>query len=147
MILCDVNVLVNAHKQDAPDHAAYLRWLREALDGYEAFGVSELVLSSVVRIVTNRRILEPPSSLDVAQEFVQGVRSHPNALTVREGPRHWEIFTKLCKRVGATANLVPDAYFAALAIESGCEWITADRGFARFPGLRWRHPLDSEGTP
>ena len=34
-----------------------------------------------------------------------------------------------------------DAYFAALAIESGSEWITADRGFARFPGLRWRHPL------
>jgi hypothetical protein len=36
---------------------------------------------------------------------------------------------------------VPDAYFAALAIESGCDWITTDRDFARFKGLRWRHPL------
>ena len=42
---------------------------------------------------------------------------------------------------GIRGNLVPDAYFAALALESGCEWLTADRGFARFPGLRWRHPL------
>jgi hypothetical protein len=36
---------------------------------------------------------------------------------------------------------VPDAYFAALAIESGNEWVTADRGYGRYPGLRWRHPF------
>jgi predicted nucleic acid-binding protein len=48
-------------------------------------------------------------------------------------------------RTGRTMSWITtgaDAYFAALAIEHGCEWITADRGFARFPGLRWRHPLD-----
>lgn len=28
-----------------------------------------------------------------------------------------------------------------LAIESGSEWMTADRGFGRFNGLRWRSPL------
>ena len=39
------------------------------------------------------------------------------------------------------SDLVPDAYLAALAIESGSEWITTDRDFSRFPGLRWRHPL------
>ena len=39
-------------------------------------------------------------------------------------------------------NLVPDAYLAALAIESGSEWITTDRDFVRFPGLRWRRPFD-----
>jgi predicted nucleic acid-binding protein len=33
------------------------------------------------------------------------------------------------------------ARLAALAIESGSEWITTDRDFARFPSLRWRHPL------
>ena len=34
-----------------------------------------------------------------------------------------------------------DAYIAALAIEHGCELITTDSDFARFPGLPWRHPL------
>lgn len=38
-------------------------------------------------------------------------------------------------------GLVADAYLAALAIESGSEWITTDRDFSRFPGLHWRHPL------
>jgi predicted peptidase len=37
--------------------------------------------------------------------------------------------------------LVTDAYVAALAIEHGCELVTTDSEFARFPGLRWRHPL------
>ncbi len=30
-----------------------------------------------------------------------------------------------------------DAWFAALAIESGCEWVTFDRDFSRFPGLKY----------
>jgi uncharacterized protein len=54
---------------------------------------------------------------------------------------HWDIFAGLCRAGGAQGNLIPDAYLAALASESGSELVTADRGLARFPGLRWRHPL------
>jgi uncharacterized protein len=60
----------------------------------------------------------------------------------RPRPSHWSIFVRLCEQANVTGNLVSDAYLAAVAIESGCEWITTDRDFARFPGLRWRHPLD-----
>jgi predicted nucleic acid-binding protein len=60
---------------------------------------------------------------------------------VAPGPRHWGIFANLCAAVGAKGNLVPDAYLAALALESGSEWVTTDHDFSRFPGLRWRHPL------
>jgi predicted nucleic acid-binding protein len=37
-------------------------------------------------------------------------------------------------------NLVPDAWFAALAIESACERITLDRDYTQFPGLKWTLP-------
>lgn len=40
-----------------------------------------------------------------------------------------------------TANLVPHAQLAALAIEHGLEVMTPDSDFARFPGVRWRNPL------
>lgn len=50
-------------------------------------------------------------------------------------------FVRLCRDAGAKGNLGPDAYFAALSIESGCEWVSADRDYARFTGLRWTHPL------
>jgi predicted nucleic acid-binding protein len=62
---------------------------------------------------------------------------------IAPGGRHFELFRKLCTSANATGNLVPDAYFAALAIESGSEWITDDRDFTRFPDLRVKHPLDA----
>jgi len=35
--------------------------------------------------------------------------------------RHWRIFAQLCRAGAVTGKLVLDAWFAALAIESGCE--------------------------
>jgi len=64
----------------------------------------------------------------------------PNATRIVPGDRHWTIFETLSREAGATGNLAQDAWFAALAIESGCEWITTDRDLARFPGLSWRRP-------
>jgi predicted nucleic acid-binding protein len=76
-----------------------------------------------------------------ALHFAETFRSPPNATRVQPGDRHWEIFSGLCRETGVRGKLVPDAYFAALAIESGSEWITTDGDFARFPGLRWRRPF------
>jgi uncharacterized protein len=143
VILCDVNVLAYAHKEGTDRHDEYRAWLQDAMNGDEAFGVSDLVLSSVLRIVTHPRVFDPPSTWDQAREFVDAVRSAPSSVLIAPGSRHWQIFTELSDKAGVRGNLVPDAYLAALAIESGSEWITTDRGFARYPGLRFRHPLDS----
>lgn len=104
-------------------------------------GVSDLVLSGFVRIATHPRIFSPPAPAEQALAFATALRRQPTAVPVAPGPRHWEIFERLCLGAGARGNLVSDAYLAALAIESGSEWITTDRDFSRFPGLRWRHPL------
>jgi predicted nucleic acid-binding protein len=66
---------------------------------------------------------------------------HLLARAIEPGERHWSIFRRLCTEAKVKGNLVPDAYFAALAIEAGCDWITTDRDFSRFGGLRWRSPL------
>jgi toxin-antitoxin system PIN domain toxin len=142
MLLFDVNVLIYSANDLLPDHPRYRAWLRDLLDGPQAFGVSDLVLSSFLRLATNRSVLKAPMELGSAIEFVRGIKTRSTCVTINPGARHWNIFIDLCERVGARGNLVPDAYLAALAIESGCEWITTDRDYARFPGLRWRHPLD-----
>jgi toxin-antitoxin system PIN domain toxin len=141
VILVDVNVLVYAHREDAVDHTRYAEWLDEQRRAPAAFGVSDLVLSGFVRVVTHPRVFDPPTSTAVAFEFADAIRTQPNATAVSPGARHWEVFHALCRDAGAKGNLVPDAYFAALAIEAGCEWISTDRDYARFPGLRWHHPL------
>ena len=52
MILMDVNMLVYAHREDTANHSAYRDWLEEQINGAEAYGVSELVLSGFIRVVT-----------------------------------------------------------------------------------------------
>ena len=141
MLLTDVNVLIYAHRRDATDHVPYKAWVDNMLAGEAAFGVSELVLSGFVRVATHPRVFTQPTPLDVALDFADTLRLHENAVAVAPGERHWSIFTRLCRDAGAKGNLIPDAYLAALAIESGSEWITTDRDFARFTGLRWKHPL------
>ena len=141
MILTDVNVLVYAHRADAPNHHDYLHWLEETINGVQAYGMADIVLSGFLRIVTHPRVFNPPSDINAALAFAQEVRSQPNCVLIAPGERHWTIFTQLCKIAGVKGNLVADAYLAALAIESGSEWITTDRDFSRFPGLKWRHPL------
>ena len=142
MLLIDVNVLVYAFRKESPGDDRYATWLESVLNGHEAYGVADLVLSGFVRIVTHPRVFREPTSIERALAFCEQVRGRPHAVIVAPGARHWEIFRNLCRKVGARGNVVPDAYLAALAIESGSEWITTDRGFGRFPGLRWRHPLD-----
>jgi toxin-antitoxin system PIN domain toxin len=141
VILPDVNILVYAHRPDAENHIAYRTWLEDLLAGDRAFGMSDLVLSGFLRIVTNRRVFLDPSPIDKALAFADEVRTPSHCVPVRPGPRHWDIFKRLCQECSAKGNLVPDAFLAALAIEQGCEWITTDRDYARFNGLKWRHPL------
>ncbi len=143
MILCDVNILVHAHRSDSKRHREIREWLEAVLGSEEAYAVSGLVLSGFLRVVTHPRIFDPPSRLDEALSFAADVLAPPNCVVVAPGPRHWEIFTALCRGANAKGNLIPDAFHAAMAIEHGCDWITLDRDFARFPGLRWRDPFAS----
>jgi uncharacterized protein len=141
LILADVNVLLYAFRSDSVDHAKYKAWLEAVINGQAAYGIAPQVLSSLVRICTHARIFAHPSSRVDAFEFCRALLSQPNATVITPGERHWGIFEALCDRAKASGNLVQDAWFAALAIESGCEWITTDRDYARFPDLKWRIPL------
>lgn len=141
MLLPDVNVLIYAHRAESPDHERYAEWLRTLAEGDEPYGLSELGCSGFVRIVTNPKIWEEATSLGDALAFVDALRSRHNARALTHGPGSWELFTRLCVAARARGKLVADAYHAALALEHGCEFVTADADFARFAGLRWRHPL------
>ena len=146
MILLDVNVLVGAYRSDAERHDEYREWLFAETRSGAAFGISEPVLVGFLRIVTHPRVFARPSPLPAAMEFADALLALPGCRLLRAGSRYWEILRHTCAHADARGNLVPDAAHAALALEHDCVWITADRDFARFPGLRWRHPLDDRAT-
>ncbi|MBT5903724.1 MAG: type II toxin-antitoxin system VapC family toxin [Opitutaceae bacterium] len=142
MILLDVNILVQAHREDADSHAEVSTWLHEKLNEPAGVAVSNLVLNGCLRIITHSRIFNPPTPLDAALEFIADIRSRPQVHILEPGENHWKIFVDLCRKNDARGNLIPDAYHAALAIETGSEWISLDRGFSRYRNLNWRHPFD-----
>ncbi len=142
MLLLDVNILVQAHREDADLHEQICAWLEEKMCARTSVAVSELALSGCLRITTHPKIFMPPTPLDKAVDFVEDFRARDDVQVLSPDQDHWRIFIDLCRRTDARGNLVPDAYHAALAIEHGCEWITLDRGFSRYPDLKWRHPFD-----
>jgi len=140
MQMPDVNILVYAHREESPAHQRYAQWLVNMANGPEPFALSELVLHGFLRVVTNSRIFDPPSTTRQAFLFLDALIALPNCALIRAGGNHWGIFRDLCERGNLKGKLVADAAHAALAVESGCEWVSADTDFARFaPLLRFHH--------
>lgn len=140
MILPDVNILVGAFRTDSITHKICGEWLRRTIERDTRFGVSRLSLAALVRVTSNTRTFKVASSLEEIFRFCDFLLDSPNCEVVEPGERHWTIFRDLCASTRTTGPRVTDAWYAALAIEWGCEWITFDRDFARFSGLRWRAP-------
>ncbi len=134
-------MLVYAQRGGTAEHEKIGAWLEKIANAGAPFGLSTLVLSGTLRVLTHPRVFVKPTSLQRALAFVDSLRARPNCVVIEPGPRHWRIFVDLCRVTGAGGNEIPDAYHAALAMESGSEWITTDRGFSRYEELRWRHPL------
>ena len=142
MLAPDVNVLIYAHIEDSTvDHVEYANWLTRLATGPEPFALSVLVLAGFIRVVTNPRVFDPPSTLDHSFAFVASLLERPTARLIGPGPDHLSIFESLCRESRANGKLVADAQHAAVAIEHGCTIVSTDADFGRFPRLRWQHPL------
>jgi len=140
MMLPDVNVLIYAFRKEVPQYAACRTWLDNVVLGDERFGIWPLTLAALVRVTTNRRAYAIPSSFATAFGFCQDLLGQPHCQIVEPRERHWDIFKRLCVETDTRGPRLADAWFAALAIEWGCEWITLNRDYARFRDLRWRVP-------
>ncbi|WP_246159830.1 TA system VapC family ribonuclease toxin [Microbacterium rhizomatis] len=136
----DLNVLVGAFRRDTNNHEFLKDWLERAVASDDALGLTPAVVTGTVRLVTHRRVFAHPDDVETALQHVASLLEQPGVSMVCPGPRHWQIFSRLCREADARGNLVSDAAHAAIAIEHGATWVTLDRDFARFPGLRWEVP-------
>lgn len=141
MILPDVNVLIYAYYAPAPEHRVYSTWLNQVRAIGEDLLLPATVLTGFLRIVTNPRVVEQPPSTAEAMSFVATLRSGAGARDVTDEAAVWRRFEALIAGdEQIRGNLVPDAFLAAIALSHGATVATHDRGFARFPGLRWFDP-------
>ena len=135
MLLLDVNVVVAAYREDLSQHEVISDWWNELIEHRQPFTVPTIVWASFVRLVTNRRIFDPPASLGEAFDFVTVVCDQPAHVLLGPGPKHLELLRRTCEESDATGDLVSDAVIAAIALEHGCTVASLDRDFARFQSI------------
>ncbi len=141
MILCDVNVLVNAAVAAAEHHRVCLDALQQAVAERQLLGVNGTIHAGLVRITTHPRVFQPPLTTGQAFAFLQHLELVGQIRRVEPGARHWALFTRFVGDFRLSGAGVMDAWFAALAIEHDATWWSCDGGFAKYPGLRFRNLL------
>jgi len=141
VLLPDVNVLLAGFRADHVHHREARAFLDDARSGPVTLGLSDVAMSALVRLATNPRVFLRPDGASGVLDYIDALLDPP-AQVVRAGASHWPRFADLCRDLQLRGNLVPDAYLAALAFEQRAELVTFDRGFGRYPRLRWRCLLD-----
>ena len=141
MIVLDANILLYAYDAVPVQHAKARAWVENVFSGIEPVGLPWQTLAAFLRIMTDLGLPGKRFSGAEAADFVSQWLGLPNVRVLTPGDEHWRIFQKMIVEGQATGPLVSDAQLAALTIEYGGVLYTADRDFARFPGLRWENPL------
>jgi hypothetical protein len=137
VIAVDANVLVYAHRNEMPQHAAAVRKLENLASGTRQVALTWTAIYQFLRVVTHPRVFKEPSPIDIAWRFCGDVFAFPNAVLLAETARHAEVLDRLLADVEPTGNLVHDAHIAAVMIEHGVrEIVSNDADFRRFPGIR-----------
>jgi len=142
VIAPDVNLLLYAYNPAAKLHVAARRWLETELGGEELVGFPGLAVHGFLRLATNPRVFPEPLSPQEAVEAVEAWLARPNAALIEAGPEHWATLRHLIIATSVRGGDISDAALAAIVIEHGAELHSTDRDFARFPGLKWKNPLE-----
>lgn len=137
MVGVDTNILVYAHQPGMPRHAQALRRLRELAEGAAPLALPWPCAYEFLRVVTHRRVFDPPSTTEQAWAFLRNVLDSPAAVLLSETDRHADVLERVLRDAQVTGNLVHDAHIAALLLEHGVQdFLTTDADFHRFRGLR-----------
>lgn len=132
MIAIDTNVLVYAHRAEYSNHAVAKAKLVELAVGMAPWGVPIFCLGEFVRVVTHRRVLNPPSSLDQAIAFLDRLTESESYRLLLPDVEYWSDLKSALGSASARGNLAFDAQLAALCVRHGATLLTADRDFSRF---------------
>ncbi|HZL77998.1 MAG TPA: TA system VapC family ribonuclease toxin [Candidatus Limnocylindrales bacterium] len=142
MIAIDTNLLVFAHRGNAPQHQAALAALQPVFEGTSAWALPWPCIHEFISVATNRGIYKPASTLPEALSFLEHLFGSPQLHLLSESPGCFDKLRELALAAKLSGPRIHDARIAALCLHHGVrELWTADRDFSMFPKLKTRNPL------
>jgi toxin-antitoxin system PIN domain toxin len=142
VIVVDANLLIYSYDTDSPCHKKSRAWVERIFSDVEPVGLPWQTVSAFLRVITNRKLAGLRLTVEQAVEIVEEWLAQPNVRILAPGDEHWSMLKRMMVEGRALGPLVSDAELVALTVEYGGVLYTADRDFARFPGLRWKNPLE-----
>lgn len=142
MIAVDTNLLVYAHRADAPQHRAAVAALERLVTQGGPWAIPLPCATEFVSVLTRPALSIPASPASAAFDALDAWLSHPRCQLLVETAGHLRLFRALVERAALVGRDVFDARIAAICLEHDvAELWTSDRDFSRFPDLRTRDPL------
>ena len=141
MIVVDANLLIYSYDTASPDHRNARAWIERIFSEAELVGLPWQTVAAFLRVITNRRLAGFRITVEQAMQIVETWLEQPNVRLLAPGDDYWSVLKRMIVEGSASGSLISDAEMVALTIENGGVLYTADRDFARFPGLRWKNPL------
>lgn len=139
MIAVDTNILVYAHREEMPLHVTALSTLVELAESPEPWALPVFCISEFLRVVTHPRLFDPPSTIEDAQEAVEGLLESPSLVVLNPGQHFWPMLNQITMKADARGNLIHDAMIVAVCRENGVrDILSEDRDFSRFEGISLR---------
>ena len=142
MIAVDSNILVYAHREDAPFHAVASRRVAELAEGRALWAIPWPCIHEFLSVVTHPRVYNPPTALSLALDTVDAWLQTPTLLLLAEADEYWPQLRSMIMAGKIVGARIHDARIAALCRQHGVrELWSADRDFSRFPDLTVINPL------
>jgi toxin-antitoxin system PIN domain toxin len=142
VIVVDANLLIYAYDSDSSHYEKSRAWVEKIFSDAEPVGLPWQTVCAFLRVITNRKLPGSRLTVELAAEIVEEWLAQPNVRILAPGDEHWSVLKRMMVEGRASGPLVSDAELVALTVEYGGVLYTADRDFARFPGLRWKNPLE-----
>ncbi len=144
VIAVDTNILVYAHRQESPWHAAAAACLISLAEGGMPWAIPWPCVHEFFSVVTHPRIFRPPTPARLALTDLDAWFESPSLRLIGENEAYWPRIRHLLEKGSVAGPMVHDARIAAICQSHGVEALfSADRDFSRFPGLAVRNPLVS----
>jgi len=140
VIAIDTHILVCAHREDSPCHAAAANCLASCAEGQLPRGPALALPARILRHLfaistharTHARIHNPPTPAAGALDQIDAWLESPSLVLLAESDRHWSALRTLLTQSRAVGPAVHDAHIAALCLQHGVQKLwSADRDFSR----------------
>lgn len=142
MIAVDTNILVYAHREDSPFHAAAARCVAELAEGAAPWSIPWPCLHEFLAIVTHPRVYAPPTALAAAFNQVDCWMESPSLVLLAETEGYWTALRSVITAGQVGGARIHDARIVALCQHHGVRALwSADRDFGRFKHLSVINPL------